>query len=253
MARMRAGTRGQGCQTWGAGASSSLTEARSRRDATRLHCIQKGSREDSHEDYDFVGKIRGWRHAVNRPDAGMREWSALRETTEIRDHGVHCFSHLQPLPLHVQPSLVTHCVVLRLCRILASYETSRGVTQVSWRATRGPLNSSTRTPRPTSAQRGLTDVMESVSLRAKPCFQEVDHRVLRRHPPLERHATRAREFEPIAIRRQLAHCRRQRTMRPVERNELVQVRGGVHGLTRSRDPRASAATAGSCDPASWRS
>ena len=25
-------------------------------------------------------------------------------------------------------------------------------------------------------------------------------------------------------------------MRPVERNELVQVRGEVHGLTRSRDP-----------------
>ena len=31
--------------------------ARSRRDPTRLHCIQKGSQENSHEDYDFVGKI----------------------------------------------------------------------------------------------------------------------------------------------------------------------------------------------------
>src|SRR3989442_11446752 len=150
----------------------------------------------------------------------MREWSALRETTEIRDHGVICFSPLQPLPLHVQPSLVTHCVVLRLCRILASYEAPRGVTQVSWRATRGPLNSSTRKPRPTSPQRGLIDVMESVTLCAKPGSQEVGDRVLRRHPPLERHATRAREFQPIAIRRQLAHRRRQRTMRAVERKEL---------------------------------
>src|SRR5436309_3438255 len=170
------------------------------RDATRLHCIQKASREDFHEDHDFVGKIQRWLHAVNYPDAGMREWSALRETTEIRDHGVHCFSHLQPLPLYVQPSLITHCVVHRLCRILASYETSRGVTQVFWRATRGPLNSSTRKPRPTSAQRGLTDVMESVSLRSKPCFQEVDHRSSgatsgERHEPIGRISGRHRMFQ----------------------------------------------------------
>src|SRR5882724_5710600 len=93
--------------------------------------------------------------------------------------------------------------------------------------------------------RSLIDVMESVTLRAKLCSQEIVYRVLRRHPPLEGHATGAREFQPIAIRHQLAHRRHQPAVRPVERNELVQVRGEVHGLTRSPDPPAAAATVGS--------
>src|SRR5207244_3879423 len=59
----------------------------------------------------------------------MMELRALCETIEIRDYGVYCFSHLQPLPLHLQPSVITHCVVLGLCRFFASYETRRGVTK----------------------------------------------------------------------------------------------------------------------------
>ncbi len=51
------------------------------------------------------------------------------QTTEIRDHDVHCFLDLQPLPFHLLPFLIAHCVVLGLCRILASYETRRGVTK----------------------------------------------------------------------------------------------------------------------------
>src|SRR5207244_10518801 len=82
--------------------------------------------------------------AVKRLDAGMREWRALCETIEIRDYGVYCFSHLQPLPLHLQPSLITHCVVLRLCSFFASYETRRGVTKF--------LEATTSTPQ--SARRG---------------------------------------------------------------------------------------------------
>ena len=78
--------------------------------------------------------------------------------------------------------------------------------------------------------RSLIDVMESVTLRAEPSSQEIVYRVLRRHPPLERHATGAREFQPIAVRRQLAHRRCQPAVRPVERNELVQVRARFTGL-----------------------
>ena len=78
--------------------------------------------------------------------------------------------------------------------------------------------------------RSLIDVMESVTLRAKLCSQEIVYRVLRRHPPLEGHATGAREFQPIAVRRQLAHRRCQPAVRPVERNELVQVRARFTGL-----------------------
>src|SRR5881397_48780 len=73
-------------------------------------------------------------------------------------------------------------------------------------------------------------VAESVTLYAALCSQEVGHRVLRGHPPLERHSTGAREFQPIAVRRQLAHRRCQHAMRTVEREELIQVRGKVHGL-----------------------
>ena len=51
------------------------------------------------------------------------------QTTEIRDHDVHCFLDLQPLPFHLLPFLIAHCVVLGLYRILASYETRRGVTK----------------------------------------------------------------------------------------------------------------------------
>src|SRR5438876_6098839 len=68
----------------------------------------------------------------------MREWRALCETIEIRDYGVYCFSHLQPLPLHLQPSLITHCVVLRLCSFFASYETRRGVTKFLEATTSAP-------------------------------------------------------------------------------------------------------------------
>jgi len=78
--------------------------------------------------------------------------------------------------------------------------------------------------------RSLIDVMESVTLRAKLCSQEIVYRVLRRHPPLEGHATGAREFQPIAVRRQLAHRRRQHAVRTVERKEFFQIRGEVHGL-----------------------
>src|SRR2546422_10343208 len=78
--------------------------------------------------------------------------------------------------------------------------------------------------------RSLIDVMESVTLCAKLCSQQIVYRVLRRHPPLEGHATGAREFQPIAVRRELAHRRRQPAVRPVERKELVQVRSEVrHG------------------------
>ncbi len=78
--------------------------------------------------------------------------------------------------------------------------------------------------------RSLIDVMESVTLCAKLCSQEIVYRVLRRHPPLEGHATGAREFQPIAVRRQLAHRRRQHAVRTVERKEFFQIRGEVHGL-----------------------
>src|SRR2546425_9452363 len=78
--------------------------------------------------------------------------------------------------------------------------------------------------------RSLIDVMESVTLCAKLCSQEIVYRILRRHPPLEAHATGAREFQPIAVRRQLAHRRCQPAVRPVERKELVQVRSEVHRL-----------------------
>ena len=77
--------------------------------------------------------------------------------------------------------------------------------------------------------RSLIDVMESVTLCAKLCSQEIVYRVLRRHPPLEGHSTGAREFQPIAARRQLAHRWRQPAVRAVEPDELVQVRGKVHG------------------------
>ena len=61
-------------------------------------------------------------------------------------------------------------------------------------------------------------------------MEEIVYRVLVRHPPLEGHATGAREFQPIAVRRQLAHRRRQHAVRTVERKEFFQIRGEVHGL-----------------------
>ena len=73
-------------------------------------------------------------------------------------------------------------------------------------------------------------VAESVTLYAALCSQEVGHRVLRGHPPLERHSTGARQFQPIAVRRQLAHRRRQHAVRTVERKEFFQIRGEAHGL-----------------------
>src|SRR3989441_6259672 len=70
----------------------------------------------------------------------MMEWRALCETIEIRYYGVYCFSHLQPLPPHLQPSLITYCVVLELCRFFASYETRRGVTKFLEALRRPPPN-----------------------------------------------------------------------------------------------------------------
>src|SRR5438034_4548095 len=68
-------------------------------------------------------------------------------------------------------------------------------------------------------------VAESVTLYAALCSQEVGHRVLRGHPPLERHSTGARQFQPIAVRRLFTHRRRQISVRSMKRVKVVEISG----------------------------